>query len=102
MDDPKFMREAAKKVPEFLKQPPEPYIVHTPTAIEWLAAAIYATRIGNHSEHAPHFNELPTRLTNKWREIARQWIVEIIPLLETRVDGTQRDAAAERGKERGR
>ncbi len=59
-------------------------IVWTPDAIEWMAAALYATRLSNSIPDLPEYRELPERLKTKWREIGKQWIETIIPMLETR------------------
>lgn len=58
------------------------HIIWTPEAIEWMAAAVYSQYIYDPLGRLPHYAELPERLKNKWREIGRQWLDAVIPLLD--------------------
>lgn len=57
-------------------------IVRVPSAVDWLAAAIYSTRLSNDDPLLPRFDELPDRLKEKFRQLSRDWLDAIIPILE--------------------
>jgi hypothetical protein len=64
-------------MPEF-----RPTLTHTEKALNWLAAACYSQYLHDPLGRLPHYEELPERLKHKWREIARQWLEALFPLLE--------------------
>ena len=64
-----------------MKEAPYLTVTRGGDAHRWLAAALYATQLGNTTARMPNFDELPQRLKDKWLEDAYSWFQTLAPLL---------------------
>ena len=60
------------------------HVVYSDAALNWMGAALYAVRVGNHTRGVPRWDELPARLREEYREDGRAWLEAVVPLLEVR------------------